>query len=68
MANIIQVSTMQFVNLDQVMYFRIDEEDGESLLFFSNGDKMLLDGAETLELLKHVHRMNPVENQETTTK
>lgn len=68
MANIIQVSDFQFINLDHVQYFRIDEEDGESILFFSNGDKMVLDGAETLELLKHVHRIEPVGNQEPTTK
>ena len=68
MANIIQVSDFQFINLGQVQYFRIDADDGESSLFFSNGDKMVLDDAATQELLKHVHRMNPVENQETTTK
>lgn len=68
MANIIQVSDFQFVNLDHILHFRIDEEDGESILFFSDGAKMVLDGAETLELLKHVHRIEPVGNQEPTTK
>lgn len=68
MANIIQVSDFQFVNLDHVQHFRIDEEEGESILFFSDGGKMVLDGAETLELLKHVHRIESVGNQEPTTK